>query len=249
MLDHRSVWLTVVAMLSACVEGGEVSPRAILGGDLRIEQVSPLPGARLVPTAAEILLTFNVAPAAEQVRADALRLFSGVAQQPLQLRVDLIERKLIGQPLRPLRSDLRYRVFLREGLRALDGTILAEAFDSTFVTGREPGDPPPPPAPITLEQLQPLWQRRCVACHHAAAAAGGVDLSTPNAARTTLVGQPSSWPGLDRVHPGSHALSYLMRKLLGPPGIVGFRMPPAPQAPLSAEDLRQVADWIDGGAE
>jgi len=50
-----------------------------------------------------------------------------------------------------------------------------------------------------------------------------------------------------RVFVGDHARSYLMFKLLGVGGYVGFPMPPDRPA-LRRADLRRVVTWIDGGA-
>jgi hypothetical protein len=58
---------------------------------------------------------------------------------------------------------------------------------------------------------------------------------------------------LQLVEPGDSARSYLLRKLLPAttpdgrlPGVPGQREPPG--EPLSEDQLRMIAAWIDGGA-
>ncbi len=163
-----------------------------------------------------------------------------------KVRVDLLERRLRLTPNSALIPELRYRVHLRGSLHALDGRRTAERaqiFD--FIAGDSLRSPTPARPTISDEEVLQLFAPRCASCHRSATSAAGVDLSSAPRMRATLLGQPSPIEGVPLVRTGDHARSYLMRKLLGQAGFIGEPMPPT-AALLSPNELRLVADWIDG---
>jgi hypothetical protein len=175
---------------------------------------------------------------------------SGAVQYTGGFRVDLLERRLRYFPAHTLPPHLGMRVFVGRHLRALDGREVGTDLEWGFLTGGSVGGEPPAAPPVPFAQVAPVLDTRCASgCHEGAAAYRGLDLSGADAAYAGLVGQASvERPELSRVAAGDHARSYLVRKLLDAPGIIGDRMPPPPLDPLDARTLRRVADWIDQGA-
>ncbi len=87
----------------------------------------------------------------------------------------------------------------------------------------------------------------CAKCHIGASAPEGLQLSEGNA-YNNLVGVPSTeQPSVLRVNPGNPANSYMIRKIMGAPGISGLQMPymlpPLPTATQAA-----MAQWVTNGA-
>ena len=87
----------------------------------------------------------------------------------------------------------------------------------------------------------------CAKCHIGASAPEGLQLSEGNA-YNNLVGVPSTeQPSVLRVDPGNPANSYMIRKIMGAPGISGLQMPymlpPLPTATQAA-----MAQWVTNGA-
>jgi hypothetical protein len=214
-----------------------------------------------VPTDIPISVTFNDYPDPDGVRSGALLLTTGFFWVPGTYGVDLIERKVTFRPWRPLVGNLGYTIHLRPSIGSLAGCPGTVA-EREFRTGDGPtGNPEPPTA--TLPAVQEIFDRRCAGggCHLDDATPGGC-LAAPVAglslcaadAWAALVQVPSRQTGaLPLVEAGDSSRSYLLRKLLpatadgGPvAGVFGQREPPGP--PLSPDELRTVAAWIDSGA-
>jgi len=112
----------------------------------------------------------------------------------------------------------------------------------------------PKPMPVGFSGIQDMiFTRSCATafCHDALSYTGNLDL-TPEHAYAQLVNVPpdivtAASAGLLRVKPGDPAQSFLLIKLNGPPPDQGSRMPLS-AAPLSAEQIRLVTDWIVQGA-
>lgn len=100
----------------------------------------------------------------------------------------------------------------------------------------------------TLTNVQAEVFRSCTfsSCH-GSTPAGGLDL-LPGESHKELVGVASSEkPELMRVVAGDPDASYLMMKMKGDPSIVSDEMPPG--APLPADKIALVEDWIAAGAQ
>lgn len=221
----------------------------IASGSLTMLASEPPAGAVDVARNTSIDLFFDQPLAAETLRSFDVGLFSGRVGILGSLEVDLLSKRLRFTPDGPLRPDLEYQVLVSAGLRGLDGAALAESVSFGFVTGRTVREPEAPRPVPSASEIQLIWQQnQCLSCHSPPNPVAGVDLSTSTATLRTLRNVTSLAAPLVRVAPSDHARSYLMRKLLGQDGISGFPMPP--QGPRLAEDeLRQIADWIDGGAQ
>ena len=87
----------------------------------------------------------------------------------------------------------------------------------------------------------------CTECHTGSAAPLGLALDA-EVAYARLVGvQSVERTALRRVAPGKPDSSYLVWKIEGRTGIAGGRMPLG-RAPLTAEQIKAVRDWIAAGA-
>jgi hypothetical protein len=89
----------------------------------------------------------------------------------------------------------------------------------------------------------------CTSCHSANSARPPGNLSLGENAYQNLVGVPSTGKaGAIRVVPGDPDASYLLKKVLGAPDIVGDRMPR--RGPyLSEGQIRIIRRWIELGAK
>ena len=243
---HGAVAATLAALLFGCTY--ERDPRLGIEPEraLSVVRSAPAPGTTGVDRRATIDVVFD-APPRPVARVD-MRVYAGLIEIQGTRRVDLVARRVRFTPAQPLRASLRHQVFLRGGIRGLDGSRLEQDVIFEVTTG-ETATPPAaaPPAPSGAAVAALLGQR-CARCHGSYTPPGGVDLSSRDAMLGSLRNRASTGPGGElRVAPGDHARSYVMFKLLDMGGFAGFAMPPEGQG-LSRSELRLVADWIDGGA-
>jgi len=124
-----------------------------------------------------------------------------------------------------------------------------------IVTGVSAGEGPafvkPPaanhainPQDKLLERVQEIVEESCAfaGCHTGANAPNGLDMSE-EVLVANLVGVKSSGGTWLRVKPGDPANSYLIKKLLGAPGIKGDRMPRGGK-PMPAPEIAAIEAWI-----
>ena len=96
------------------------------------------------------------------------------------------------------------------------------------------------------DDIAPILDTRCVACHYGGGASGGVNFDTYEE-----LFQPSvDVPGIQLITPGSLEESYLYQKVNGTPGDVGGggSQMPLSGGPLSADQIDLIGAWILGGA-
>jgi hypothetical protein len=209
----------------------------------------PAPDATDVTLGAPVTMTFSDLPDPDSLSRLGFALTSGDLVFTGGFRVDLVERTVRFVPSRALPPHLGMRVHLYPGLTSLDGRPLEPVAAWGFTTGTTAGGAAAPPPDHVLADVAPLFAARCAGCHAGPAAPHGLDLSSAALAAAGLLAQPSQErPELSRVAAGDSARSYLLRKLLDAPTIVGDPMPAPPDALLEHDELRLVADWIDGGA-
>jgi hypothetical protein len=187
--------------------------------------------------------------------------------------VDLVERRAFFQPSGELNLGLGYSLVLKSGIRSMRGCDLvmpatgpggqpSNVYAVRFQTLDPGGDRHPQPVPPSAgyAQVVDLFGAHCAgsACHLDAgkpptdptaclpAAAGNLSLCGSDA-YAGLVGVPSRQvTRLALVVPRDSAHSYLLRKLIGAPPVVGHAG--APEDALSSEDLHIIESWIDSGA-
>ena len=87
----------------------------------------------------------------------------------------------------------------------------------------------------------------CSKCHVGASAPEGLQLDAAHS-YNMLIGVPSTeQPNVLRVSPGNAANSYMIRKIMGTPGISGLQMPYM-EPPLPAATQAAMAQWVTNGA-
>jgi Bacterial Ig-like domain len=221
----------------------------------------PVTNSVAVPTDVTFRVTFDDYPDPDTVRSSTLLLTTGYFWVPGTYGVDLIGKAAVMQPIRSLVPQLGYGLHLRPALSSLAGCP-GTSVDIMFITGDGPTGEPPPEPPAFAATIQPLFEARCGGgCHLGPEDSAGC-LSSPAAGLSLCAAD--SWDGLvgvrssqsdklQLVEPGDSARSYLLRKLLPTdapggrlPGVQGQREPPG--EPLSEDQLRLIAAWIDGGA-
>jgi hypothetical protein len=104
------------------------------------------------------------------------------------------------------------------------------------------------PLVATWESIQDhVFSPICMPCHNGAGAPEGLMLD-PAHSYADLVGMPSTEvPTLDRVKPTDPDNSYIIRKLMGGPGIEGVQMPYG-ETPLPQSTIDVIRQWITNGA-
>jgi hypothetical protein len=217
---------------------------------------TPADGTSGVLRGAPVIVNFNDFPDPATTTAPAVVLRSTGGSGPVEIaadaRVDLIDKTLIVVPRAELDESTSYQLALTTAVASLGQRQLSSDVTISFTTGQTGGGGLPPPPQLTLSQdIQPIWDDPtdgCVrpGCHDASSASAGLVLDAANAAGD-LIGRPAAEVELDRVRPGDPASSYLLRKVLGTPDIVGGRMPIGRVLP--PDEIRRISDWILGGAQ
>lgn len=209
----------------------------------------PADGTRGVSLVPDVVLTFDGLPDPGSVATfGPLSLRSGTNSYDYLARVDLVGRAVLLRPRTPLFPDTTYVVHVQPTVRSLDGRALEDEELVRFVTaplGTTPTSNRREPTPRSLAtDVQPLFDAHCAyaGCHDPATRAGTLDLSSATQSRLQLVDVPSVQARMARVTSSDPANSYLLRKLLGAPGIAGQPMPVGGR--LADADLRAISDWI-----
>ena len=210
---------------------------------------SPASGTVGVPRNASLVAHFSQSPDGDMVTKARVRLYSGLYGILGDARVDLLDRSITFTPGSTLRPNLRYYLHFSSSLRGINGAPLAKSIAIDFTTGEQIRAPGPieKPAP-TGRDIQKIWTTHCARCHAGANAPMGLRLDSDDGVQQTLADQPASVGGKRRVQRGDHSRSYLMLKLLNQGGTSGYRMPPDRPA-LTRATMKQIASWIDAGAE
>jgi hypothetical protein len=237
--------------LGSCTYGGEDDPGLAgrsIDEEFRLIATDPAAGRIDVPPGWHIELRFDGPPDPDTAIPANVRVFAGLIEITGEIMLDLLDQLVRFIPSSPLRPRLRHQVYVHRSLRGLNGVQLADTVVFNFTTSDDTATPPRTPRPqVPGSQVQAEVFNRCSSCHRPPDPPARVDLSSLGDAVGTLRGVPSSYGSRLRVAPGDHTRSYLMMKLLGVGGFVGFRMP-ATGPPLTRKELRLVASWIDGGA-
>ena len=151
---------------------------------------------------------------------------------------------------------MRLRLFV--GLVAMG--LAAVATPGLSGCSREASATPPavrrtPSRAVSFQnEVQPIFSKRCIACHSPGAfedgtAMGGLVLASGRS-HAQLVGYKSLESKLPRVTPGDLEQSYLHHKLRGTfmkVGGIGVKMPLAGEIP--EDEILLIEDWILGGAK
>lgn len=253
-----ALWLAPLCLASAaCSYRTDAVGYETLGpsdGPFTLVASDPADGDEEVRLGAAVTLRFGAFPdpaAVLPVRNLSLR--SGALTFDFTASVDLVDKAIVLRKSSPFAARTQYDVVLSGQLAALDGDTLGATQIVRFTTGDEAGGGLPAPPTPRLVDLQPWLTSDCAfgGCHTPSGgfpAAANLDLSE-DVAYASLVGVTATEHSeMARVVPGAPAESYLLRKLLGTPGIAGQQMPPTGST-WPADRIRAVSDWIAAGAQ
>ncbi|MEM9192972.1 MAG: hypothetical protein AAGF12_27605 [Myxococcota bacterium] len=195
-----------------------------------------------------------------------VQLVSGNVAVLRSVRWDPVSQAVVASPFGevPLEPNIQYRLRL-SGLRDLEDRFLEEPIEIPFRTGMNLGLREVP-REVGFAEVEALLQRRCAnqGCHGGDEPAVGLDLSSAEGIRRTTNRRARQSPATTSIHPrgtrvlvglpiidrvagtGRPETSYLLYKILGEEHILGEPMPP--DEPLSEGEIRNLSDWIRGGA-
>jgi hypothetical protein len=261
------------AVVSAgCSVPTDASPRPGTCYPFQLESVLPPPDSQGVQPDVTLTLTFNDFPDPDTVDLSSLALYTGFFYHTGRTWVDLVERRAMFQPSSELARGLGYTLLVTTAIRSLRGCHLEAPAPNSGGQPKsyafrfhilDPGvDPAPPPLSpeSTYDHVVDIFVAHCAgsSCHvardQAAAApeacldqpAGGLSLCGRDA-YDALVGVPARQVArMVRVAPRDSSRSYMLRKLIGAPPVIGHAG--TPQDDLSQEDLHVLEAWIDAGA-
>jgi hypothetical protein len=237
----------------------------------RLVNVIPAPDSTGVPADVVFTLTFNDFPNPDTISRNTVALYTGFFYHVGRFWVDLVENRAFFKTSGDLSLDLGYTLVLSPGIRSLRGCSLeappaspdgqsSNQYAIRFTTaefGANRAAHPVAPE-VTFNQVLDIFAAHCAgsSCHLATAtsassclpdAAGGLSLCQTDA-YADLIGVPSRQVArLVRVAPRDSSRSYLLRKLIDAPPLVGHVGVPGDS--LSTDDLRTIESWIDTGAQ
>lgn len=178
---------------------------------------------------------------------DTLRLRSGELRPGGTVGYSLVDRRLWFTPGVSLRSSLAYELVLGDGVRGIDGRAPRSPQVAVFVTGNvDEGRPPAPADPVFADDVAPLFESRCGACHGGARPAAGLELWPADRLDGVVERVSGEWVGWRILAVGSPERSYLLYKVTGSPGLVGERMPPGET--LTRDQAAALERWVALGA-
>lgn len=192
-------------------------------------------------------LVFEVPLDPSTLGPDTLRLRSGELRPGGTVGYSLVERRLWFSPSVSLRSTLAYELVLAEGVKGLDGSTPRTLVPAVFVTGNtDEGRLPAPPDPSFDDDVAPLLETRCAACHGDTRPSAGLTLWPAERLPEAFARPSTEWVGWRVIAVGSPERSYLLYKVTGSPGLVGERMPPG--AALTRDQAAALERWVALGA-
>lgn len=112
--------------------------------------------------------------------------------------------------------------------------------------GADCGTVPGPGGPVKYDEVQAIFDARCIGCHSGLDPNARLDLSQGVSYDSVVDGPSGEVPGLKLVEPGDSSLSFLWEKVNCSLPQVGVRMPTGVELLPSEQVL--IRDWIDQGA-
>ena len=220
---------------------------------------TPRDGQGGVPVDAVVRVSFSDHLDERTLYQGGLSLHSGPVSPWIMAYYDPVRRRLVVWPKSTLRANATWVLDVVEDanvpVAGLDGLPVKPGTLTSFRTGTAAGDNAPYVERTYDEDVRPIFERHCAACHKGpGTGVARLRLDTIEGVRDTTMGVPSDgWPTWPRIAPSRPGESYLVYKLLGYEGIVGAPMPASwepdvPATRLTRRELETVSDWIAGGA-
>ena len=135
-------------------------------------------------------------------------------------------------------------------MRDLTNVVLLALLVGLLTSSCEHVDPLEVGSEATLSNIQAsIFTPSCAVsgCHAGSNPQQGQDLSEGQSFSNIVGVRSNERPDLLRIAPGDPDNSYLVKKIMGDPDIVGAQMPLG-RAPLSAEQINLVREWVTEGA-
>jgi hypothetical protein len=202
-----------------------------------------------------IKVTFSDHLNARTLARSRIRLYSGPIEKWVLFYYDPVDRQLVTWPSSSMRSDLTWVFSLEYGVEGLDGSKVGSGPVVVFRTGDSSGDDMPFMKQSYNDDIQALFNKRCVSCHDGSEKAiAGLRLDSAESVRNSAIGVDSTgWPGWKIIVVSRPGESYLLYKLIGDDKIAGVQMPrrsdmEGPDTPLSHSELRAISNWIASDA-
>jgi hypothetical protein len=259
---------------AACSVATQELPRPGTCDPFQLTAVVPAANSQGVAPDVVATLTFNDFPDPDTVGSSTLSLYTGFYFFTGSYTVDLVDRRASFRPSGPLAGGLGYTLLVKPGIRSLRGCSLqaggpaagpgdtdtmAFRFEVVGPTDLRHPDPVGPPG-VAYPDVVQVFATHCAgaACHLlpgpdpstvdacTTTPAGGLSLCASEA-RSALIGVPSRQvKRLVLVAPHDASRSYLLRKLIGAPPVVGHIGVPGDN--LTQDDERAIQEWIETGA-
>ncbi|MDH3429940.1 MAG: Ig-like domain-containing protein [Gammaproteobacteria bacterium] len=258
-IDVIRLWIT----------NGAIDDTAQPSVPVRVQTLSPMPGAALTAPPSQIIAGFTRDLDASTVNATTFILEDGlgagiaaavapaVGGNPQTAIFDLTGIALADGSYTVRLLGTGASVIMDLDANALDGEYFAGLPSGNGAAGGDFVAQFTITTPVvigpTLEQIQTvIFTPTCASggCHSAGSMAGGLNLSDADTSLAQLVGMPSANPaqaGEIRVIAFDPNNSYLIKKLENAAGISGQQMPLG-GPPLSASDIGHIRQWIMDGA-
>lgn len=262
------------AAVAGCSVTTDEQPHPGTCGALQLLGVEPAQDARDVPPDVTLTLHLSDFPEPDTISQSTVTLYTGFYYHTGRFWVDLVDRRVLFKPTGQLTAGLGYTLVVRPKIRSLRGCQLEQpppvpggdrpdSYAFFFEVGTTQSPPAPPAA--THDQVMDVFARHCAGggCHldtsegRAASDpaaclpeedAGGRLSLCASEARDNLVGVPSRQVArLVRVAARDSGRSYLLRKVIGAPPVVGHLG--VPNDTLTSDELRILQSWIDTGAQ
>jgi hypothetical protein len=250
--------LCAAAALAGCAPPPEESD-ASPGYGPEALAVSPRNGETGVPVDPIIRVSFSDHIDERTLSQGGLSFYSGPISPWIMATYDPVRRRIVVWPKSTLRANATWVLDVVEDanvpVTGLDGLPVKPGTLTSFRTGTAAGNDAPYVARAYDEDVRPIFERHCAACHEGpAAGVAGLRLDTIEGVRDTAMGVLSQgWPDWPRIAPSRPGQSYLVYKLIGYEGVVGAPMPASWEPGVAASrltrrELEAVSDWIAGGA-
>lgn len=252
------------------ITDGALDDRIAASSPIRVNSLSPMPGATLTSTPAQIIAGFDRQPNASTVNATTFILEASggdgsfAEMNEIQIMAGAMGVSVPGANPQSAVFDLTgvvladetYRIRLLGSAASIILDLDGNALDGEYLgvlpsgDGTEGGDFEVQftITALTMDQIQAtVFAPSCAGCHSGGNPDGDLDLSDANTSHTAMFNMPSQQQvGATLVIPMNPDNSYLIQKLEGAVGIAGVRMPPGVALPQTTiNDIRQ---WISNGA-
>lgn len=255
----------VIDTIRQWITAGALDDTAVVPVPIKVNSLSPAPGANLVTAPTQIVAGFTADLDVSTVNALTFILDASVDGNfgnGDDVQITAANISVGGNPrsaiftVNGVLADDTYRVrLLGNGANVIMDTD-ANVLDGEFLAGFPSGDGTvggdfaaqfsiASAAGLTFDEIQTtVFTPSCANCHSGANLPAGLDLSAGNSYAMLFQVASTQDPNIQRVNPGNPDLSYLIRKMEG--NVVSV-MPP--MGMLNQAVINDIRSWIQNGAQ